>query len=242
MEIALSRSSEKTFSFAQVCASKHTSNPELNSRSFWSCTTATGVQGGCEHSQCLALQSQHSVTSLNAFLTYTKQGRTRIPKADPPAFGVDPPTAMLMKEQTEDVLGFQEHKLPHSLQLGFAVTWELTQNTRGVAETPQHTLESRIIMTHRGDEAERHRCDSETSAERHLLQGHFHFNSPLARSSLPASDSKLNMIPACPQRCQGQGCEQAPHKWPEDIRASPRQCWGALAGCSSVSTRLFYLN
>lgn len=47
---------------------------------------------------------------------------------------------MLMKEEIEDGLGFQEHKLPKSFQLGFAGTWELTQNTRSIEETPQHTF------------------------------------------------------------------------------------------------------
>lgn len=46
----------------------------------------------------------------------------------------------MMKEQIEDVLGFQEHKLSNLFQFGFAVTWELTQNTQSVEETPQHTL------------------------------------------------------------------------------------------------------
>lgn len=91
-----------------------------------------GVHGRREHSQCLAFKSQRSITFLNTLMT--KHGKTWIPKADPTAFGVDPPAVTPMKEQTEDALGFQEHKLPNSFQLGFAVTWELTQNT------PQHTL------------------------------------------------------------------------------------------------------
>lgn len=73
-------------------------------------------------------------------MTCTKEGKTWIPKADPTAFGVDPPTVTLMKEEIEDGLGFQEHKLPKSFQLGFAGTWELTQNTRSIEETPQHTF------------------------------------------------------------------------------------------------------
>lgn len=71
-------------------------------------------------------------------MTCTKQGKTWIPKADPTAFGVDPPTVTMMKEQIEDVLGFQEHKLPDLFQFGFAVTWELTQNTECRRNTTAH--------------------------------------------------------------------------------------------------------
>lgn len=99
-----------------------------------------GVHRRCEHSHYLAFKSQHSITFGNTLLTCTKKGKTWIPKADPTAFAVDPLTVTLMKEQIEDVLRFQKHKLPTSFQLGFAVTWELTQNTRSVEETPQHTF------------------------------------------------------------------------------------------------------
>lgn len=147
---------------------------------FWTCRS----MGGCARELWAQPVFGIKKSALNYILKHTcdKTRQDLIPKADPTALGVDPPAVMLIKEQTEGTLGFQEHKLPNSFQLGFAVTWELTQNTWSVQGTPQHTLKQNNY-----DSSWWWSWDTDVILKWVQNIICLSFDTPLARSSLPPS-------------------------------------------------------